>query len=57
MTVERVLMWTCDKCGATVERGGYGLPDGWTYSAGEMLADGRSKPIHRCAECAKEEER
>lgn len=47
MAVRRVLIWTCDYCGADAERTGYGFPPGWGH--GFRLTGG--PPIHYCEPC------
>lgn len=57
MTVERILRWTCDSCGAIAERDGYGFPaKGWTA----VPADARDRQalqnrvtLNECPACSK----
>jgi len=54
MSFARYFRWTCDACGAQVERGPYGLPSGWTYC--KPRRDDPLAPLeHRCEACSKDE--
>lgn len=46
MSWERILRWTCDECGAIVDRTAYGLPEGW-----KCIPRGVTGTTHRCAVC------
>ena len=51
MSWERVIRWTCDRCGLEVDRFGYGLPKHWKY-----VHTGPTSPAeHRCEVCSETE--
>ncbi len=46
MSAERVMRWTCDKCGVTAIKEGYKMPAGW-----QLIEKPRVE--NRCPNCHK----